>query len=69
MKKELMPFLLLTYVFSLCLLSAFAFIGTKDAYDPQTTAQWLIAVIVFNILSYVYSMVWSIDIVEEENKG
>jgi hypothetical protein len=66
MKKQLIPFLMLTYVFSLCLLSVLAFIGTKAAYDPQSTAKWLIAIIVFNIISYVYTMIWSIDIAEED---
>lgn len=69
MKTILMPYLLLAYIFSMGVLSCFAAIGVVErAYDPGSTLLWMIGFIVINILSFVYTVIWGIDIAEARMK-
>jgi hypothetical protein len=65
MKNLLIPFLLFGYVLTTAILSAFAFMTVDKAYDPESFLLWLVAVIIVNILCFVYSMIWYHDIIEE----
>ena len=66
MKKYLMPWLLLGYIFSLTIISAGAAVGSKEAHAPATYLKWLVGIIIVNIVCYVYTMVWTAEIVSEE---
>lgn len=65
MKSALMPYLVLGYIFSITILACFAVIGVNaKAFDPSVTMLWGIGFVILNVVSYVYTMMWAIDITE-----
>lgn len=61
MKEFFAPFVLFGYVFSVTLLSVFAFIAAKEAYDPEFAIQIIVCAIVVNVVCVVTMITWLVN--------
>lgn len=68
MKETLMPYLLLGYIFTITLLTAFAILSIDKAHSPGDYFTYLAITVVVNVFCFVYSMIWTADIIWKEKE-